>query len=244
MASLSILILSAAASWAASIAVPNGSFELQSAAGQPQGVNINIDSWQKAPKPAYFDAIETNFGIFWVQTAGVFVDPSTNAYINRDGAQAAYMLAFNQISLSQVLTSPGATYDVGMSYTLTLGVYGKQMLGGETLQLSLYYLDSLNNPITVGTPTTVTFSTATFPGTGPFSLIDYSTSSGEVLATDPWAGKNVGLRIESVSGVGQGYWDMDNARLTVVPVPEPSTIALLTLGVGGCLLLRGRCRPG
>jgi hypothetical protein len=65
-----------------------------------------------------------------------------------------------------------------------------------------------------------------------------------VLATDPWAGKNVGLRIESVSGVGQGYWDMDNARLTVVPVPEPSTIALLTLGVGGCLLLRGRCRPG
>src|SRR5712675_2039254 len=68
-----------AASHGASIAVPNGSFESQGA-GPPYYANINIDSWQKAPKPDYFN--ENTFGFLWVQTAGAFFD--TNPYSNRD----------------------------------------------------------------------------------------------------------------------------------------------------------------
>lgn len=246
VATLAILTSSAATIQAATIDVPNGSFELQPAAGQPQGVNINVDSWQKAPKPAYFDAIEQNFGIFWIQTAGVFVDPSTNAYANRLGDQAAYLLPYSQVTLFQDLSTPGATYEAGMSYTFTLGVFGKGMVGGETLQLSLFYRDGLNNMVTVGDPTTVTYSTAAFPLTSPLNLIDYSVTIGEVLAGDAWAGRNIGLKIESTAtstfANGQANWDIDNVRLTATAVPEPAALSLLALGLGGWCFLRARAR--
>ena len=223
------------------ITVPNSSFESQSGSGQPFGVNINIDSWQKAARPDYFPAGGYS-GFFWVQTAGVFVDP--NPYGNRDGTQAGYLLSFPQVALFQDYNtvawndaSPShnfnAIFEPGKSYSLTVGLFGKNMTEGSTLSLSLYYRDGLANMVTVGS-TTVTYTAAGFPNTPPLSLFDYVVNVPTVQAGDAWAGQNIGIKIESTFGYGDGNWDFDNFRLQAVP--EPTSLSLLALGLGGWLL--------
>jgi hypothetical protein len=224
---------------AASIAVPNGSFESPSTL--PVGVSTSIDSWQKASQPAYFNP--ATFGFTWDQTAGIFYD--TNPYANHDGTQCAYMLSFPQVSLFQdYSTTPAfsATYAVGQSYSLTLGVFGKSLTPNNSLQLSLYYRDSGNNIVTVGSPTTITYNPAIFPTTPPLNLVDYSVTIPAVQAGDAWAGKNIGIMIQvTASDFTGGYWDMDNIRLTSA-VPEPSVTSLLAIGICGLFARRSR-RP-
>ena len=141
---------------AQSIAVPNYSFESQSGVGQPFGVNVLVDSWRKAPMPPYFSEVESNYGIYWVQTAGVFLD--TNPYTNAVGAQAAYLLSFPQVALYQDYNTVDwndaapthefdAVFQPGKSYKLTVGVFGKRMTEGSQLQLSLYYRDAFDNVV-------------------------------------------------------------------------------------------------
>lgn len=233
-----IAVVGALSLHGAAITVPNGSFESPSAAGQVPPVNIFIGSWQKAPKPAYFD--EAAYGFLWIQTAGVFVD--TNPYANHDGTQAAYLLPFPQVALFQELTTPDAIYAVGSTYSFTLGVFGKGITDGSTLQLSFYYRDALDTMVTVGTPTTVTYTAAGFPVTSPLNLFDFSASLPEVQSSDAWAGKNIGLKIESTFGTGAGNWDIDNARLIATPVSEPAVLTLMAAGLGGWVLVRARSR--
>lgn len=237
---------------AQSITVPNGSFELQSGVGQQQGVNLNIDSWQRPAKPAYFDAVEMNFGIFWIQTAGVFLHG--NSYGNAVGDQAAYMFSFPEVGLFQDYdtvdwndASPthdfNATYEVGKSFNLTLGVFGKGFSGnmteGSLLELSLYYRDGTDSMVPVGS-TVITYSAAQFANVPPLNLIDFSVNVPTVQPGDAWANQNIGIQIKSLFGTGDGYWDMDNLRLTAVP--EPATLSLLALGLGGWLWMRRNAR--
>src|SRR5215471_8228370 len=127
------------------VPVPNYSFEQQQAPNVYPYVNINVDEWQKAPEPAYYTPAFGGYGIPWVATAGVFLD--VNPYANHVGNQCGYILAVPQATLFQDYTSTpthdfNATYDVGKSYTLTVGVFGKTTVApGSTFQLSLYYLD-------------------------------------------------------------------------------------------------------
>jgi hypothetical protein len=222
---------------AASIIVPNSSFESPNTL--PAGVSTTIDSWQKAPKPAYFD--EATFGFQWVQTAGIFYD--SNPYANHDGVQCAYMLSFPGVTLFQDASSGfNATYGVGQSYTMTLGLFGKSMTANaNSLQLSLYYRDSGNNVVTIGSPTTITYNPANFPLTPPLNLVDYSVTIPAVQAGDAWAGKNIGVMIQVASAdMLGGYWDMDNLRLT--SVPEPGVASLLLIGLCGFVASR-KTRP-
>lgn len=227
------------------IFVPNHSFELDTAPNFYPFANTNIASWQKIPEPAYYLPAIGTFPP-WNGTAGVFLD--VNPYANRVGNQAGYILAFPQVTLFQdYSTSPthdfNATFEIGKSYNLTVGIFGKDTIApGSTLEISLYYRDNLDNKVTVGS-TIVTYSAAAFPAAGPLMLVDYEVSVPTVLAEHAWAGQYIGIQFESTIGLELatgGNWDFDNVRLTAVP--EPGVMSLLTLGGAGWLLARKRTR--
>jgi len=249
LAGLATLAVSAGSLIAGPISVPNGSFESQVAPLAPPYVTTLIDAWQKAPKPAWFD--ESATGYYWDQTAGLFQNTPTGApnhLTNLDGNQGLYFLALPQVALFQDYQTAAwnqpvpshafnATYEVGQSYQLTVGVLGGLggMASGTSLELALYYRDAGDNFITVAT-TPVSYSPALFPDATQF--VDFSVGVPYVQAGDAWAGQHIGVRLLSTSGTGAGYWDLDNVRLTAVP--EPTSAALLLLGISGLWLVRGR----
>jgi hypothetical protein len=209
----------------ASIPIPNGSFESPT---PPPGfpVSIQIDDWQKSTQPDWYDP---SSGIGWEQLSGLFPNTPTGSadhIENMDGNQAAYMFALPEVALFQELT---ATYEVGMSYELTVGILGTGgMTEPSSFALSLYYLDDAEQSVSIAT-TPIEFSPAAFPDAN--HLVDYQVNLVEVEMDDDWAGREIGIRLASTSGSGAGYWDLDQVRL--VAVPEPSGIGLLALGLGG-----------
>ncbi|HOX55350.1 MAG TPA: PEP-CTERM sorting domain-containing protein [Candidatus Paceibacterota bacterium] len=228
------------------IAVPNYSFEFQAAPGTYPYVNTFVDSWQKNPEPAWYAPAFGQYGIPWLGTAGVFFD--VNPYVNHVGTQAGYLLAVPEVALFQdYSTSPthdfNATFEVGNAYNLTVGVFGKPGLAlGSILTLSLYYRDTLDNRVTVGS-TAITYNAGTFPDTSPLNLIDFSVNIPPVQAGDAWAGQYIGIELASTIPIEMtsfGNWDFDNVRLSVVP--EPASATLLLFGFGGLLAVRLRPR--
>lgn len=246
---LALLTASASALTAGPIPVPNGSFESQIAPPAYPYITTLVDSWQKAPKPAWFD--ETANNIYWDQTAGLFQNTPAgfpNHIDNLDGNQGLYFLPIPQVALFQDYQTTAwnqstpshafnATYEVGQSYQLTVGVIGGLggMTAGASLQLSLYYRDGANQPVTVAA-TPILFTAGSFPSATHF--LDFSVTVPEVQAGDAWAGQHIGVQLLSTSGDGAGYWDMDNVRLTAVP--EPAAGALLGLGLSALCLARNR----
>jgi hypothetical protein len=249
--SLAAVLAAGGALQAATLGVPNGSFESQVAPQTYPYITTLVDSWQKAPKPAWFD--ETAYGLYWDQTAGLFQNtPSgaTNHIDNMDGNQGLYLLAFPQVSLSQDYNTTdwnhatpthdfNARFEVGMAYRLTVGVIGGAggMPEGTSMLIGLYYRDVSDSPVMVAT-TAITYSASTFPNTTHF--VDFTVDVPTVQASDAYAGQQMGVQLITTSGTGAGYWDVDNARLETVP--EPATYGLLALGLGGLLLARRRRR--
>ncbi|MBI3870440.1 MAG: hypothetical protein HY299_18080 [Verrucomicrobia bacterium] len=225
---------------AQSVPVPNGSFESPTV---PPGAPAYppVDVWQKSPQPVWFDPAATG-GITWDQLSGVFPNPvvgEAKHIGNMDGNQAAYLFGLPQVGLGQ--SSLGATFIVGQSYHLTVGILGGGNIEeGDSFLIELTYLDNGNNPQGVAF-TPVTFNKKDFPNVT--HLNDFTVDVGEVQASDPWAGKEIGIQLLSTSGRGAGYWDVDNVRLAAVP--EPTMAALAALGAGGLLAAyRGSRRRG
>ncbi len=230
------------------IPIPNGSFEGPSTTF----VNTNIDSWQKTPQPADYHA---SSGYQWYQLAGVFdntaPDQPDHIY-NLDGDQAAYVFADPKVGLFQDYNSFGddstatshefnATFAVGQSFTLTVGVNGGggNMTEGAQLLIALYYRDGQGNMVTVA-GTDVVYTPAAFPV--HTLMYDYQATTSLVQASDPWAGQNIGILIYSDSPdaiVPGGYWDVDNVRLYSA-IPEPTSLGLMALGAASLLSQRRR----
>ena len=200
------------------IFIPNGSFELPTTTyAYPL-----IDFWQQAPAGS-------------LQT-GVFLNqpPSDPTHIdNCDGAQGAFLFASNGVAIFQDYDSTDyenptpthafqATFDVGSSYTLTVGILGGTNLAipmkeGTALVLSLYYRDGSNNMVTVAAAT-ITNSGSLFSSSTHF--VDFQVHLPTVKASDAWAGQHIGVQLLSAvsAELEGGYWDLDNIRLSAGPV--------------------------
>ena len=221
-----VVSIVALAAWAAplragTIAIPNASFESPAT----DFANPVIDFWQQIPPP---DFLNQNF------QSGVFsnVPPPID---NCDGGQCAFLLvASNQVAILQDYDSTdwanptpthafNATFDVGKSYTLTVGVIGGTNLSipmqeGTRLELSLYYRDNASNMVTVAA-TSITNSETLFPN--GIHFIDFQVRVPTVKASDAWAGRHIGVQLLSSildTNLAGGYWDLDNVRLVAGPV--------------------------
>ena len=211
--------------------VPNASFELP-ANNYP---SINVDSWQKSPKP---DGYVEGGGIFWDQLVGAFKNtpPISGDHIdNCDGNQAIWLFAMPEVAVFQDYDSVdwhglppshqfNATFEVGKSYHLTVGVIGTGggMLPGATLALNLYYRDVASNQVAVAT-TILTNAPEVFSNNTHF--IDFEVNVPVVQAGAPWAGQHIGIEFVSTvsTNLQGGYWDLDNVRLiagTVLQQPQ------------------------
>jgi hypothetical protein len=130
-------------------------------------------------------------------------------------------------SLSGADTTPthdfNMKFEPGKSYALTVGALGGGggMSNGVTFEISLYYRDAASNRVTVAA-TSITNTPALFPTNT--HLTDFQVIVPAVKASDAWAGKNIGIQLESTVGfdLQGGYWDVDNVRLTESTVPNGS----------------------
>ena len=214
---------------AAAIVVPNASFELP-ATGY---ASPNIESWQKSPKPDWY--VEGG-GFYWSQLTGAFRNqpPNDPTHIdNCDGNQAMWLFAVPEVAIFQDFDSVDwndpapshafdATFEVGKSYRLTVGVIGGGggMLEGVTLEISFYYRDSASNRVTVAR-TSITNTPALFPNTT--HLVNFTVDLPFVKANDAWAGHNIGVQFLSTVDTNLqsgGYWDLDNVRLSAIDQPS------------------------
>jgi len=209
------------------ISVPNASFESPVTVFAAPAVN----SWQKTPKPDWYDE---SGGFYWDDLTGQFknTSPASSDHIdNCDGNQALWLFAVPEVGLFQDYDSMdwndpspshdfNATFEVGRSYHLTVGIIGTGggMLEGVTLELSLYYRDAASNRVAVAT-TSVTNTPAIFSNNTHF--IDFQVHLPAVKTDDAWAGQHIGVQLLSTvaSNLAGGYWDVDNVRLTAVVEP-------------------------
>lgn len=211
--------------------IPNHSFE----SPETPFVDQRIDSWQRTPKPFWYDE---SGGFTWEQLTGTFLNtpPGTNNHIhNIDGKQAIYLFAVPTVGIFQDFNSiPGtnssadhkfdARFESGKSYRLTAGLIGGGggMSNGVSLELSLYYRDGASNFVTVAS-TNVTYGPEIFLDATNF--VDIAIQSLPVKLQDAWMGKNVGIQILSTvnPALAGGYWDVDNVRLEeIIELPNGS----------------------
>jgi len=222
---LTALAGGSACALAATVSVPNASFE----SPPTPFVSIAIDSWEKTPKPDWY--VEDG-GFLWTQLTGAFANPnppSPDHIVNCDGQQAVWLFAVPEVGLfqdydSKDLDDPAPTHDfavrfeVGKSYHLTVGVIGTGggMLPGATLALSLYYRDSASNRVTVAA-TTITNPPTVFSNNTQF--VDCAVNTPTVRPSDAWANQHIGIRFLSTvsTNLQGGYWDLDHVRLLAGP---------------------------
>ena len=207
--------------------VPDGSFEFPAT----DFADSRLSGWQKTPEPAWYQG---GGGFPWDQLMGQFLNTTNGSSThieNLEGKQAAFMFALPNVALFQDYTTLSGSdtvpshdfnvkFDVGKSYSLTVGVLGGGggMSNGATFQISMYYRDALSNRVTVAS-TSITNSNALFPTNTHF--IDFHVRVPTVDGKDPWAGQNIGIQLASTVGfdLQGGYWDVDNVRLDTVRDP-------------------------
>jgi len=204
--------------------VANASFE----SPDTDFADPRMDAWRKAPEPSWYQG---GNGFPWEQLVGQFLNTppgSSNHIDNVDGEQGAFLFALPDVAIFQDFVSLAghdfnARFEVGKSYALTVGLLGGNggMSNGATFEISLYYRDANSNVVAVAAAT-ISNTAALFPTNTHLS--DFQVRTPIVLATNSWAGQNIGVRLASTVGFGLqgGYWDIDNVRLVENVVPNGS----------------------
>jgi hypothetical protein len=227
MAAMTCLILACQGQVrAGNLDVPNYSFEIPNIGTNSPYAAPVLASWEETPQPSWYDPAYFG-GSPWYYLVGTFYNlpdytnssgTNTSFIYNCDGTQAAFLFAVPQVGILQQLN---ATYKTGDSYTMTAGVIGGGggMPEGSTLDLMFYYLDAQGNTNFIA-DTTVTNTAQAFPNDTNF--LDFQVQLPAVQATDPWAGKNIGIQFLATpnffdSSSWGGYWDIDNVRLVETP---------------------------
>jgi hypothetical protein len=117
---------------AGTIHIPNHSFELPTTSF----VSINIDSWQKTPKPDWY--VEDG-GFLWTQLTGAFKNnapPSPDHIVNCDGNQAIWLFAVPEVGLfqdydSMDLDDPAPSWQILSSYGRNYRHRGRDAAGRD-----------------------------------------------------------------------------------------------------------------
>jgi hypothetical protein len=226
---LLLLPAAAASAHAASIAIPNASFEEPATANfaliadddnaatgawlkyNAFGAVVNAASggnpWNYAPS----GILGQQYGNLEAKAGGLFMDAA--AY---DGSGA-----------TDLYWKPG-------TYTLTVGVFGRidnQPSASSAFSLNLFKRDTRTTGLAVLAATTVTSSQIR-----PDALTDFSVTL-DVPEGAAYAGQPIGIWFQGLGGAS-GDWGYDNVRLDYVPEPG-SGMLVLTAAVG---LLRRRRR--
>ncbi|MBN9692017.1 MAG: hypothetical protein J0M24_17380 [Verrucomicrobia bacterium] len=209
------------------LTIPNGSFE----SPKTLFAGVFLDSWQKFPKPPWYDE---SGPFLWDQVSGAFKNTAPGSFdhiVNLDGTQAAFVFAIPEAGFFQDYDSkdwndsePSRAFDVrfevGKAYQLTAGIIGGggNMREGATLDLSLYFRNDAGVVVPVGL-TTITNRADLTPGRT--NQVDFVVRVPVVQATDPWAGRHLGIQVRSTTPfeLEGGYWDVDHMRLEALPEP-------------------------
>lgn len=218
-----IACIGVASVFAESIVVENASFE------EP----ILGDPWY-TPSGLPADGAWKNSGSF----AGIFVNGHfSDTLTNANGNQMAFM---DTATGAQVWQDLSAVYEVGKSYTLSVGVAGRSDVPGNSvdeLSLRLFYRDKTNPD--------VAYPIAQTPvargGLSTTMLTYYTVTVPTVQASDDYSGQAIGIWFfNTVKGANPGSFTLDN--VSVLAVPEPCAIALLASGTLGLVCCAWRKR--
>lgn len=248
----------------ASFELPSIPFPTDPNPDQADFVLLDIDGWNKTGPfgndPRAPEGVQDT-GVF----INVPFDPGTGELVlvtdNADGNQLAFMVVNTDsfgptepaVTISQTTSTAfeaGKNYtfkiDLGVSIVAPPSAFFDPTPGGPTnpemLELIIGYGggtgDTINEVATqlVSATELVLYFGDGSPGDPPSTpLTEFSVSTGLLDVSDDAIGEDLRIMIRQVGGTS-GAFNLDNARLSVVP--EPSSLALL--GAMGVLALRRR----
>jgi hypothetical protein len=231
----SVVLGTSVSAMAESVYVPNASFEDPVLAPRGIGGYSGLD-WQC---PDY-----AGNG----QLSAVYNSPAANPYgtyiTNQDGSNLCLFMGVVNPEIPaavQIFQDLAAIYEVGKSYTFTMGIARRSDEPGydtDALELRLF---ARNVPGFTIAATQVTKTELVYD-----ALTYFSVSIPAVQATDLWANQNVGIWVSTTVGpqLGQpsGAWILDDASVTATAIPEPTSLCLLIgAAIGGLLFCYRRC---
>lgn len=170
-------------------------------------------------------------------------NPGTNAnsnFLENIGGFASegiVHLGFDAAENGIIYQDLSTAWAANTKYTLTVGVGRRAGFGAG---LGLFGLTSTNDGVIVSNDPFATAAFSQVVDTGAFALTDNTFADTSVSFTTGAVAPsgNIRLFVKQTDGVSRIH--VDNFRLDATPVPEPSSTAVLALGVG--LLIRRRRR--
>jgi hypothetical protein len=226
---LLLLTAAAASAHAASIAIPNASFEEPATANYTliaDDDNAATGTWLKYNA---FGAVinATSGGNPWNYTPAGIVGQQYGNLEAKGGGLFMDTAAYDGTGAADLYWRPG-------TYTLTVGVFGRidnQPSASSAFSLNLFKRDTRTTGLAVLATTTVTASQIR-----PDTLTDISLRL-DVPEGAAYSGQPIGIWFQGLGGAS-GDWGYDNVRLDYVPEPG-SGMLVLTAAAG---LLRRRRR--